>query len=82
MAETVVLTLVPWDAGRNVDAYPRRSELRLDDMAPPMIASAKLATVAPDRSLTFAGLAPGEYWAIAPITVGQRDYRYIAFNAH
>lgn len=82
MAENVRLELVPWEIGTSVSAYRRKSELMVGDGPPPMVVPSVAVAVAADKSLTFAGLAPGEYWAIAPITAGQRDYRYLQFNAH
>ena len=76
------MELVPWAIGTNVSAYRRKSELMLADGPPPMIAPTQTAAVAADKSLTFAAIAAGEYWAIAPLTAGQRDYRYLQFNAH
>jgi hypothetical protein len=78
---TTTLTLVPWAIGTTVKAYPRRSELKLPDMPPPMVASVATDVVDAEQSITFGpGLDPGEYWAIAPLTAGQRDYRYVGFS--
>jgi len=74
------LTLVPWAPGTTVDAYPRVSDQILADMPPtgvPMVAS---EVVAADRSLLF-DLPEGDYWAVAPMTPGQRDYRYVQFRS-
>jgi hypothetical protein len=78
---TTTLMLVPWAIGTAVKAYPRRSELKLPDMPPPMVAAVATQNVGADQSVTFGpGLDPGEYWAIAPLTPGQRDYRYVGFS--
>jgi hypothetical protein len=78
---TVTLTLVPWAPGQPVKAYPKRSELVLPDQPPPQVASVQTVLVAADQSLTFGpDLDPGEYWAIAELHPGQRDYRYLAFT--
>jgi hypothetical protein len=74
----VTLTLVPWEIGVAVDAYPRRSDQVLSDMPPTGVGVAGSSSVLSDRSLTY-NLPDGEYWAVAPITPGQRDYRYLAF---
>jgi hypothetical protein len=74
------LLLVPWVVGTSVKAYPRKSDLILPDGPPPQIPSVQTVAVAADQSLTFGpNLDPGEYWAIAPLTPGQRDYRYVGF---
>lgn len=76
---TIKLELVPWAVGRIVQAYPRKSDLILPDMPPPQIPAVASVVVAADQSLTFT-LEAGVYWAIAPITEGGRDYRYLAFE--
>jgi len=78
---TTTLQLVPWAPGRAVPCYPRKSDLVLPDQPPPMIPATATATVASDQSLTYGpDLTPGEYWAIAELTPGQRDYRYVGFQ--
>jgi hypothetical protein len=77
----VTLANVPWPAGQTVDAYPRRSELRLPDGPPPGVAKETSAIVSAARTLAVTVAAYGEYWACAPLTPGQRDYQYVAFNA-
>lgn len=78
---TTTLTLVPWAPGQQVKAYPKRSELVLPDQPPPQVPSVQTVAVASDQSLTFGpDLDPGEYWAIAELTPGQRDYRYVGFK--
>jgi hypothetical protein len=77
----VTLANVPWPAGQTVDAYPRRSELRLPDGPPPGVAKESSAVVSPARTLVVTVAAYGEYWACAPLTPGERDYAYVAFNA-
>jgi len=76
-----VLTLVPWAIGQTVKAYPKKSDLMLPDMPPPQVPSVQQSIVASDQSLTFGpDLVPGEYWAIAELHPGQRDYRYVGFS--
>lgn len=72
------LTDVPWKIGSDVDAYPRKSDQMLPDMPPTGVAKVDTDTVAPDQSLVY-DLSDGAYWAVAPITPGQRDYRYVGF---
>jgi hypothetical protein len=78
MAETITLHAVPWSIGRSVDAYPRISDQVNNDLPPTGVSAVQSAPVSPDQSLTYA-LEPGDYWAVAPITSGGRDYRYVAF---
>jgi Collagen triple helix repeat (20 copies) len=78
---TTTLTLVPWAPGQTVKAYPRKSELVLPEQPPPMVPSVQTVAVASDQSLTFGpDLNPGEYWAVAELHPGQRDYRYVGFS--
>jgi hypothetical protein len=79
MAETITLRQVPWDIGRSVDAYPRVSDQVNDDLPPTGVSAVQAAPVNPDQTLTYT-LEPGFYWAVAPITGGGRDYRYVAFE--
>jgi hypothetical protein len=74
----VKLTLVPWAVATSVVAYPRVSDQVLPDMPPTGVASAAASPVLADRSLSY-DLPDGDYWAVAPLTLGQRDYRYLAF---
>lgn len=74
------LTDVPWAGGTAVTAYPKRSELMLPDMPPPGIAPDASGIVTTERTLTLDVSAYGSYWAVAPLTAGQRDYRYVAFD--
>jgi hypothetical protein len=76
---TIVTIASPWEPGRGVPAYQRRSEVILPDMPPPGQQPVSAATVADDYTLTF-DIIPGTYWAIAPLTPGGKDYRYIGFN--
>ena len=77
---TTTLARVPWEVGRTVLAYPRKSDLILADGPPPQIASVASEVVTADQSLTYGpDLDPGDYWAIAPLTEGQRDFRYVGF---
>jgi hypothetical protein len=77
----VTLQNAPWPVGTTVIAYPRRSELKLSDGPPPGVAADATGNVAADKTLAFTVSAYGEYWACAPLTPGQRDYLYVAFNA-
>jgi hypothetical protein len=72
------LTLVPWAIDTEIDAYPRISDQILPDLPPTGVPVLQTQQVAADHSLTF-DLQPGAYWAVAPLTPGQRDYRYIGF---
>lgn len=77
-----ILRNVPWPIDTMVSAYQRLSG-PLPDMPPPSQPSFGVAPVMPDRSVSFdAGVAdfdPGQYWAVAPLTPGGRDYRYVGF---
>jgi hypothetical protein len=77
MAEVITLKQVPWDIGRSVDAYPRVSDQVNDDLPPTGVGVVQAAPVNADQTLTYT-LEPGFYWAVAPITSGGRDYRYVA----
>lgn len=74
------LTDVPWAGGTGVTAYPRRSDLMLPDMPPPGVAPDTSGIVTSARTLTLNVSDYGSFWAVAPLTPGQRDYRYIAFD--
>jgi hypothetical protein len=76
----VDLTLVPWAPATSVAVYPRVSEQVLADMPPTGVPVVATNVVAPDRSLSF-DLPEGDYYAVAPMTPGQRDYRYLAFRS-
>jgi hypothetical protein len=73
------LKAVPWAIGAVIPAYPRVSDQMPPDLPPTGVASVGSSTVQGDQSLTYT-LAPGIYWACAPLTPGQRDYRYVAFS--
>jgi hypothetical protein len=77
---TTVLRLVPWQLGATVKAYPRVSEQVLPDLPPTGVPVLASAVVAADQTLTF-DLPEGDYWAVAPLTPGQRDYRYVGFRS-
>jgi hypothetical protein len=74
----ITLTLVPWPIASTVNAYPRVSDQILPDLPPTGVPVVDSAVVAADHSLSF-DLPPGVYWAVAPLTAGQRDYRYVGF---
>ena len=76
----VAMSLVPWDPGTTVDAYPRTSDQILADMPPTGVPKVASEVVAADRSLLF-DLPEGDYWAVAPMTPGQRDYRYVQIRS-
>jgi hypothetical protein len=73
----ITLSFVPWPIGQTVSVFPRVSELHMDDMPPPMQPLVGTGDVQQDKSLTFPGVEPGSYWAIAPI--GGR-YQYVSFE--
>jgi hypothetical protein len=75
----ITLQGVPWPIGTGVVVYPRLSELVLPDMPPPGIVAVASGNVFSDRTLTF-DVPYGSYWAIAPMTAGQRDYQYVGFD--
>jgi hypothetical protein len=75
----ITLTLVPWPIASTVNAYPRVSDQILPDLPPTGVPVVDSAVVAADHSLSF-DLPPGVYWAVAPLTAGQRDYRYVGFR--
>jgi hypothetical protein len=77
---TTVLRLVPWQLAATVKAYPRVSEQVLPDLPPTGVPILASAVVAADQTLTF-DLPEGDYWAVAPLTPGQRDYRYVGFRS-
>lgn len=76
----IQLNNVPWAPGTGVTAYPRRSDLVLPDMPPPGIFPDASGIVDNARTLSFDVSVYGSYWAIAPLTPGQRDYVYIGFD--
>lgn len=76
----VTLRNVPWPIDTFVSAYPRLSELRLSDGPPPGVAAVDITAVNEAQELEF-NVDYGEYWALAPLTPGQRDYLYVAFSA-
>jgi hypothetical protein len=68
---------VPWASGTSVKAYLRLGE-PLPDLPPTGQSALDTQAVASDQTLTFS-LGAGLYWAVAPITPGGRDYRYVGF---
>jgi hypothetical protein len=81
MTLTVTLRNVPWPPGTLVEAFPRISEIVHPDMPPPGQQWVDQSNVLNDWTLPFGVPDPGQYWAVAPITPGGRDYRYVAFSA-
>lgn len=76
----ITITDVPWPVGTGVTVYPRLSDLMLPDMPPPGIAPDTSGVVFSDKTVTFDVSAYGDYWAVAPMTPGQRDYQYVALT--
>lgn len=76
----ITLTDLPWPGGTGIMVYPRVSDLILPDMPPPGVTPDTSGIVAVDRTLLVDVSDYGSYWAIAPMTVGQRDYRYVSFD--
>jgi hypothetical protein len=65
----ITLRDVPWPPGTIVNAYPRRSELKLPTMAPPGIPAEAAATVqngSASYELPMPELPAGQHWAIGP----------------
>jgi hypothetical protein len=72
----VTLRDVPWPPGTIVNAYPRRSELKLPTMAPPGIPAEGAGTVrngSASYELPLPDLPAGQHWAIGPDPEGSGE---------
>lgn len=72
------MEFVRWPPGTTVKVYQRKSELRLDNQPPPLVAQPTSGVVDANGSVLLPSVPSGEWWAIAPDADGV--FRYVALD--